>query len=970
MAGATIYYTTNGTTPTTSSTVYSSAITVSATETLDAIAVEAGYTSSAVASAAYTISTPGVTYINYPSGGFTAGSLSLNNGPTVTGGVLELTTAATGETRSAWFTTEVPVQSFITNFTFQQTNASADGMTFAIQRNNIWSLGDPGGGLGYEGIANSVAVKFDLYNNAGEGVDSTGLYIDGAIPTVPAIDMSSTGINLHSGDIMAVQMVYNGTTLTMTLTDTVTKAAVTEVFTVNIPSIVGGSTAYVGFTGATGGETATQNVLSWSFASPAGNVASAPTFSPAAGTYTASQSVTISDATAGTKIYYTTNGATPTTSSTVYSGPITVSTTETLEAIAVEAGYTNSAVATAAYTIAPLLPTPSFSPAAGTYATSQTVTISDATAGTTIYYTTNGTTPTTSSPVYSSAITVSAPETIEAIAVETGYTNSAMGTAAYTITPVLPAPTFSPVAGSYSSSQSVTISDSTAGTTIYYTTNGTTPTTSSTVYSGAITVSATETIEAIAVKTGFTNSAVATAVYTIVPALPAPTFSPAAGTYTTAQSVTISDAMAGTTIYYTTNGSTPTTSSIVYSGAITVSATEMLEAIAVEAAYSSSVVATAAYTIAPVLPTPTFSPAAGTYTTSQSVTISDATAGMTIYYTTNGATPTTSSTVYSGPITVSATGTLAAIAVEAGYTNSAVATAAYTIARLLPAPTFTPAAGTYATSQTVTISDATTIYYTTNGTTPTTSSTMYSGPITVSATETIEAIAVETGYTSSSVVMAAYTIGAVTTYINYPSGGFTGSALSLNYGASVTGGLLQLTDGGADEERSAWFTTKVPVQAFTTNFTFQLSNASADGMTFAIQGDNIWELGDPGGGLGYQGISNSVAVKFDLYNNAGEGNDSTGLYTDGAAPTVPAVDLSSTGINLHSGDTMAVQMVYNGTTLTMTLTDTVTNAAATEVFTVNIPSVVGSDTAYVGFTGSTGGETATQNVLSWTYAAP
>jgi hypothetical protein len=657
----------------------------------------------------------------------------------------------------------------------------------------------------------------------------------------------------------------------------------------------------------------------------------------------------------------------------VYSGPITVSTTETLEAIAVEAGYTNSAVATAAYTIAPLLPTPSFSPAAGTYATSQTVTISDATAGTTIYYTTNGTTPTTSSPVYSSAITVSAPETIEAIAVETGYTNSAMGTAAYTITPVLPAPTFSPVAGSYSSSQSVTISDSTAGTTIYYTTNGTTPTTSSTVYSGAITVSATETIEAIAVKTGFTNSAVATAVYTIVPALPAPTFSPAAGTYTTAQSVTISDAMAGTTIYYTTNGSTPTTSSIVYSGAITVSATEMLEAIAVEAAYSSSVVATAAYTIAPVLPTPTFSPAAGTYTTSQSVTISDATAGTTIYYTTNGTTPTTSSAKYSSAIAVSATQMLAAIAVEAGYTNSAVATAAYTIARLLPAPTFTPAAGTYATSQTVTISDATagtTIYYTTNGTTPTTSSTMYSGPITVSATETIEAIAVETGYTSSSVVMAAYTIGAVTTYINYPSGGFTGSALSLNYGASVTGGLLQLTDGGADEERSAWFTTKVPVQAFTTNFTFQLSNASADGMTFAIQGDNIWELGDPGGGLGYQGISNSVAVKFDLYNNAGEGNDSTGLYTDGAAPTVPAVDLSSTGINLHSGDTMAVQMVYNGTTLTMTLTDTVTNAAATEVFTVNIPSVVGSDTAYVGFTGSTGGETATQNVLSWTYAAP
>ena len=124
------------------------------------------------------------------------------------------------------------------------------------------------------------------------------------------------------------------------------------------------------------------------------------------------------------------------------------------------------------------------------------------------------------------------------------------------------APTFSPAAGTYSTSQAVTISDATAGTTIYYTTNGTTPTTSSSVYSGAITVSATETLEAIAVETGYTNSSVATAAYTIgSPTLPAPTFSPAAGTYTTSQSVTISDATAGTTIYYTTNGTTPTTSS-------------------------------------------------------------------------------------------------------------------------------------------------------------------------------------------------------------------------------------------------------------------------------------------------------------------------------------------------------------------------------------------------------------------------
>jgi hypothetical protein len=78
------------------------------------------------------------------------------------------------------------------------------------------------------------------------------------------------------------------------------------------------------------------------------------------------------------------------------------------------------------------------------------------------------------------------------------------------------------------------------------------------------------------------------------------------------------------------------------------------------------------------------------------------------------------------------------------------------------------------------------------------------------------------------------------------------------------------------------------------------------------------------------------------------------LYTDGAAPTVPAVNLSSTGINLHSGDVMHAHMVYDGTNLTMTLTDTVTSATVTEVFPVNIPSVVGGSTAWVGFTGGTG----------------
>src|ERR1039458_9632820 len=80
-------------------------------------------------------------------------------------------------------------------------------------------------------------------------------------------------------------------------------------------------------------------------------IASPPTFSVVAGTYAAPQQVTLSDTTTGAIIYYTTDGSTPTVSSNVYSGPIAISKTETVNAIAAAPGFTASAVATAAYTI-------------------------------------------------------------------------------------------------------------------------------------------------------------------------------------------------------------------------------------------------------------------------------------------------------------------------------------------------------------------------------------------------------------------------------------------------------------------------------------------------------------------------------------------------------------------------------------------------------------------------------------------
>src|SRR5204863_1834346 len=199
--------------------------------------------------------------------------------------------------------------------------------------------------------------------------------------------------------------------------------------------------------------------------------AATPTFSPAGGTYTSAQSVTLSDTTSGATIYYTTDGSTPTTSSTVYSTPISVSSNTTINAIATAFGFSQSAVGTAAYTInLPQAATPTFSPAGGTYASAQSVTISDSTSGATIHYTTNGSTPTASSTVYSAPVSVSSSQTIKAIATASGFSQSAVGTAAYTINlPQAATPTFSPAAGTYTSTQSVAISDTTSGATIYYT---------------------------------------------------------------------------------------------------------------------------------------------------------------------------------------------------------------------------------------------------------------------------------------------------------------------------------------------------------------------------------------------------------------------------------------------------------------------------------------------------------------------
>jgi hypothetical protein len=734
--GATIHCTSDGSTPIASSPTCSS-VAISSTKTLKAIATASGNNPSNVASGTYTID-PGATGINFGSG-FTSTGLTLNGATKLNGTRLRLTDGGANEAASAFISTPINVQTFTTDFGFQMSSASADGFTFTIQGTGATSLGPSGGGLGYgpdtpgltPGLANSVSVKFDIYSNAGEGTDSTGLYTDGASPTTPALDMTSSGVSLLSGDVFNVHMTYNGTTLTMTITDaTNSSQTFTASWPINIPSTVGSSTAYVGFTGSTGGLTAIQEVLDWTYVTSQPTAAT-PTFSPAPGTYTSPQSVTLLDTTSGAVIHCTANGTTPTASSPACT-TLTVSTTSTIEAIAVASGYNNSAVASGTYSITAA--TPTFSPAPGTYTSPQSVKLSDTTSGAVIHCTTNGTTPTASSPSCAT-LTVNTTSTIEAIAVASGYNNSAVTSGTYTIT---------------------------------------LPTTAAT-----------------------------------------PTFSPAPGTYTSPQSVKLSDTTSGAVVHCTTNGTTPTASS----------------------------------------------PACAT-------------------------------------LTVSTTSTIEAIAVASGYNNSAVASGTYTIST--------------------------------------------------------------TGNSS----------------VNYGSG-FSSTGLALNGFAKLNGTRLRLTDGGGSEAGSGFYTTPLNMQSFTTDFSFQLTNPGADGIAFVIQDAGTTALGPTGGGLGYgpdvpggtPGIPSSVAVKFDLYDNAGEGTNSTGLYTGGASPTTPATTLGG-NVNLHSGDVFNVHITYNGSTLAMTITDATTPADTfTTSWTVNIPSTVGGNTAYAGFTGGTGGSTATQDILTWTFTS-
>ena len=288
--------------------------------------------------------------------------------------------------------------------------------------------------------------------------------------------------------------------------------------------------------------------------------------------------------------------------------------------------------------------TPTLSLASGLYYAEQSVTVTIADPDATLRYTTTGVDPTSSDTIVTAPISVSQSQTLKVSGWKTGSPTSVVVARTYELKAVTP--TLTPATGAYGSSQSVSMSTTTSGATLRYTTDGSEPTTSSTQYSAAITVGDTVTVKARAYKTGWTSSDSNHASYWIASGTVAtPAITPTGGAQTSAPLVAITTTTSGATIRYTLDGSTPTGASPVFVYPFLVPVSTTVKAKAFKAGYTASAVATTTYDVdaSGATATPSIVPAGGRYVVQQVVTITGA-SGATLRYTTDGTDPTTAST--------------------------------------------------------------------------------------------------------------------------------------------------------------------------------------------------------------------------------------------------------------------------------------------------------------------------------------
>ena len=322
---------------------------------------------------------------------------------------------------------------------------------------------------------------------------------------------------------------------------------------------------------------------------------------------------------------------------------------------------------------------PVFDPPSGIrFPDSLDLSVSCATENAVIHYTLDGSEPNETNETYSVPLRLTSSATIRAGAFKAGFA-AAQAMAIYTRCVV--DPVISPASGTIGTNAlTVTISCATESAVIRYTLDGTEPTEVSPAYTNDITLTESATVAAKAIKPGLEASRTVSSEFTVIQAVATPALNPPSGSVATNNlTVLITCAPPWASIRYTLDGSVPTIENgNSYWGQIVLTQSATVRARAFYYDMADSAVASANYTVLQAVAAPVLLPADGTiYTGLRKVTMSCATAGVEIHFTTNGIEPTRTSTRYTGPFNISKSTTFKVKAFKDGMADSPTVTATY-----------------------------------------------------------------------------------------------------------------------------------------------------------------------------------------------------------------------------------------------------------------------------------------------------
>lgn len=193
----------------------------------------------------------------------------------------------------------------------------------------------------------------------------------------------------------------------------------------------------------------------------------------------------------------------------------------------------------------------------------------------------------------------------------------------------------------------------------------------------------------------------------------------------------------------------------------------------------------------------------------------------------------------------------------------------------------------------------------------------------------------------------------------------TGGGWQANGNAQISTNTLSLTVNNGGEASSFFYNYPQYIGAFHASWTYQdIGGGGADGSSFCIQNDprGVSALGGGGGSLGVSGITPSAELEFNIYSPNGVGY---AFLTDGATGAAGGVYLSTGNVNVAGGDPINVVLNYANGILAMSFSDAGTNFSTNVV--VDLPAIVGDDTAYIGFTGADGGVASSQVITNFSF---